>query len=136
MSDSFDLTGKVALVTGASRGLGEGMALALARAGADCVLVSRSGKDLEQVAERVEALGRRALVVTADVADVKRVAAMAARAVERFGKVDILVNNAGLNVRKPAAEFTETDWDQVLDVNLKGAFFTTLAVGRDRKSVV
>ena len=81
MTDPFDLSGKVALVTGASRGLGEGMALALAQAGADCVLVSRSGKDLEDVADRVEALGRRALVVTADVADVKRVEAMAAQSV-------------------------------------------------------
>jgi len=112
MTDPFDLSGKVALVTGASRGLGEGMALALAQAGADCVLVSRSGRDLEEVAERVGALGCRALVITADVADVKSVEAMAAQAVERFGKVDILVNNAGVNVRKAAAEFTETDWDQ------------------------
>ncbi|MGH7363221.1 MAG: SDR family NAD(P)-dependent oxidoreductase, partial [Candidatus Methylomirabilales bacterium] len=130
MTDPFDLTGKVALVTGASRGLGEGMALALARAGADCVLVSRSARDLEKVADRVEALGRRALVVPSDVADVKSVEAMAAKAVERFGRVDILVNNAGVNVRRPATDFTETDWDRVLDVNLKGAFFTTLAVGR------
>ncbi|MEK7338203.1 MAG: SDR family oxidoreductase [candidate division NC10 bacterium] len=130
MTDPFDLSGKVALVTGASRGLGEGMALALARAGAACVLVSRSAKDLKTVAERVEGLGRRALVVPANVTDVKSVEAMAAKAVERFGRVDILVNNAGVNVRKPATDFTEADWDQVLDVNLKGAFFTTLAVGR------
>jgi NAD(P)-dependent dehydrogenase (short-subunit alcohol dehydrogenase family) len=130
MTDPFDLSGKVALVTGASRGLGEGMALALARAGADCVLVSRFAKELEEVAGRVAALDRRTLVIPADVGDVKSVEGMAAKAVERFGKVDILVNNAGINVRKPAAEFTEADWDQVLDVNLKGAFFTTLAVGR------
>jgi len=130
MTDPFDLSGKVAVVTGASRGLGEGMALALARAGADCVLVSRSATDLEKVADRVKALGRRALVVPTDVADVGSVEAMAAQAAEGFGQVDILVNNAGVNVRKPAADFTEADWDQVLDVNLKGAFFTTLAVGR------
>lgn len=130
MKDPFDLSGKVAVVTGASRGLGEGMALALARAGADCALVSRSAADLEKVAEQVRALGRRALAITADVADVKSVEAMAAQAESRLGRVDILVNNAGVNVRKPAAEYTEADWDQVLDVNLKGAFFTTLAVGR------
>jgi NAD(P)-dependent dehydrogenase (short-subunit alcohol dehydrogenase family) len=130
MTDPFDLSGKVALVTGASRGLGEGMALALARAGADCVLVSRSVTDLERVAVRVEALGRRALALPADVADVRGVEAMVGRATEALGQVDILVNNAGLTIRKPAADFTETDWDRVLDVNLKGAFFTTLAVGR------
>lgn len=78
----------------------------------------------------MRALGRRALAIAADVADVKSVEAMAAQAESRLGRVDILVNNAGVNVRKPAAEYTEADWDQVLDVNLKGAFFTTLAVGR------
>lgn len=130
MAANFDLTGRVALVTGASRGLGEGMALALAGAGADVALASRDEKGLQAVARKVEALGRKALVHPIDLASIAGIEPMVARVVAGLGRLDILVNNAGTNVRKPAVEFTEKDWDGVVNVNLKSVFFCTIAAGR------
>lgn len=129
-SHQFDLTGKVALITGASRGLGEGMAVALAEAGADCALVSRDAEGLEAVAAKVRRFGRKALVLPTDLSAVSAIGPMVERIVKGLGGVDILVNNAGTNVRRPAEEFTEADWDQVLALNLKSAFFCAQAVGR------
>jgi len=128
--DAFDLHGKVALVTGASRGLGCGMAEGLAEAGADIVGVSRGTCDA--LAEATATLGRRFLhlpcdLATATVADLQ---ALVARAVETMGGLDILVNAAGINIRHPSLEFPENDWDKVLNVNLKSVMFLSQAAAR------
>ncbi len=124
----FDLGGRVALVTGASRGLGEGMALALARAGADVVVTSRTVSSLDGICNAIEELGRRAFPVQLDVREQESIRAAAADAVTRAGRVDILVNNAGCNARKPAVEVSWDDWNLVLDTNLRGAFFVSQAL--------
>jgi NAD(P)-dependent dehydrogenase (short-subunit alcohol dehydrogenase family) len=124
--DSFDLSGRLALVTGAGRGIGEACALALAEAGADIVLVSRSFEQLTQVAERVEALGRRAQVAPCDVTSADEVRAGA----EGAGRVDILVNGAGTNDPKPFLEVSEESFDALIAVNLKGTFLMSQAIGR------
>jgi len=122
----FDLTGKTALVTGASRGLGQYFGRALARAGADLVITTRKLDALDEFRKEIEALGRKALPLELDVRD----HASIQRMVERCGQVDILVNNAGCNVRKPALDVTWDDWNLVLDTNLRGAFFVAQAVAR------
>jgi len=127
-ADLFDLTGKVALVTGASRGLGQGMALALARAGADVVVTSRTVSSLEGTCRAIEELGRRAVPVELDVREQESIVAAASDAVARSGRVDILVNNAGCNARNPALEVSWDDWNLVLDTNLRGAFFVSQAL--------
>jgi gluconate 5-dehydrogenase len=126
----FDLTGRVALVTGASRGLGQSFARALARAGADLAITSRRRDDLREFQREVERLGRRALPLELDVRDQASIARMTEAALAGYGKVDILVNNAGCNVRKPALEVTWEDWNTVLDTNLRGSFFVAQAVAR------
>lgn len=126
----FDLSGKVAVVTGAGRGMGRHMALDLARYGADLVLCSRTPPELEQVGGEVEALGRKALVVPTDVGQVAQIERMTAMAVERFGRIDILVNNAGMNAPQWAEEVTEETWERVMNVNVKGVFFCAQAVGK------
>lgn len=128
--DKMRLTGKIAVVTGASRGLGRAMALGLAEAGADIALVSRGMERLKIVASEINQLGRKAISISADVANLDHVNAMVERTVDEFGRIDILVNNAGTTVRMSAEEFTEEAWDKVLDVNLKGAFFCAQAVGK------
>ncbi len=126
----FDLTDHVALVTGASRGIGAAAALALAEAGCDLVLASRDESALGQVARRVEKLGRRAVVHPIDLQRLDGIPALFARAVRELGRLDILVNNAGTNIRRPAIEFTEADWDTIVNLNLRAAFFCALAAGR------
>ncbi|HEV8264245.1 MAG TPA: glucose 1-dehydrogenase [Gemmatimonadales bacterium] len=130
MSDLFDLTGRVAIVTGASRGLGQYFARALARAGADLVLTSRRRDALAEFTREIEGLGRRALPLELDVREQASIEKMARAALEGFGKIDILVNNAGCNVRKPALEVSWDDWNLVLDTNLRGGFFVAQAVAR------
>lgn len=131
MSDQlFDLSGRVAIVTGTSRGLGQQFAHALARAGADLVLTSRSRDSLRLFEEEVRKLGRRALSLVLDVRDPESIERMAAAAEDEFGQLDILVNNAGMNIRKPALEVTWDDWNQILDTNLRGSFFVAQAVAR------
>ena len=120
---SFRLDGRVALITGGGRGLGLGMALALAHAGADIALASRTSDELEAAADMIRALGRQALVVPTDVGDVAAVKAMVHRTAAHFGRLDILVNAAGINYRRPIETFTEEDWDKLMAINLKGAFF-------------
>ena len=122
----FDLTGRTALVTGASRGLGQTFARALARAGADLVVTSRTEESLAPFVEEMEAMGRNCLPLACDVRDYDSIQRMA----ERAGPVEILVNNAGCNVRKPALDVTPEDWDLILDTNLRGTFFVAQAVAR------
>jgi gluconate 5-dehydrogenase len=131
VSDSlFDLTGRVALVTGASRGLGQYMARALARAGADLAITSRNPASLDGFRREIESLGRAALPLELDVRDHASIRRMTAAALEHYGRIDILVNNAGCNVRKPAVEVTWEDWNLVLDTNLRGAFFVAQEAAR------
>jgi len=124
----YDLTGKTAIVTGSSRGLGQYMARALARAGADLVVTSRTLDSLGTVSKEVEAIGSRALPLELDVRDYDSIQNMVKAAYDHYGKIDILVNNAGCNVRKPSVDVTWDDWDLVVDTNLKGTFFTAQAV--------
>jgi 2-deoxy-D-gluconate 3-dehydrogenase len=127
---SFDLTGKVAMVTGAARGLGAEIALALAAYGADIVVTDRTLSDTEGTANAVKALGRRAFPVEADLTSVAEIQAMVAKAAGEFGRIDILVNNAGVNITQYAVDVTEKAWDTVLGVNLKAVFFCSQAVGK------
>lgn len=126
----FDLTGKVAVITGTSRGLGQYLGRALARAGADLVITSRNLETLKGFQAEVEALGRKALPLALDVRQHESIQKMAEAAVAHYGKIDILVNNAGCNVRKPALDVTWDDWNLILDTNLRGAFFVSQAVAR------
>ena len=126
----FDLTGKVALVTGSTKGIGLGLALGLAGRGADLIVTSRSQRDCEAVAETIRGLGRRALPRSCDVTSRKSVEELAEAAVSEFGNVHILVNNAGTAITKPAEELTEEDWDKVVDVDLKGVFFCSVVFGK------
>jgi gluconate 5-dehydrogenase len=126
----FDLTGRVAIVTGTSRGLGQSFARALARAGADLVLTSRQPESLREFKAEIESLGRRAVALPLDVRDEHSIQALAEQAAAHYGRIDILVNNAGCNVRKRALEVTWEDWNLVLDTNLRGTFFVAQAVAR------
>jgi 2-deoxy-D-gluconate 3-dehydrogenase len=124
----FDPTGKVAIVTGSSNGLGAGMALGLAEAGADIVGVYN--RDAPENAGQIESLGRRFIGIQADLSTTAPVKEIVARAVEAFGRVDILVNNAGTIRRNKALDFSEEDWDDVMNVNLKSLFFLSQAAAR------
>jgi gluconate 5-dehydrogenase len=126
----FDLTGKVAIVTGTSRGLGQYLARALARAGADLVITSRRAESLAEFQAEIQSLGRQALSLPLDVRDYASIQEMVKAAAAHYGKIDILVNNAGCNVRKPALEITWDDWNLVLETNLRGTFFVAQAVAR------
>lgn len=126
----FDLSGKVAIVTGAGRGMGYHMALALARYGADVTVCSRTVSELESLGREIEKIGRRVLVQRVDVTKISEIDAMVEATVKTFGHIDILVNNAGLNIPQWAEEVTEEAWDRVFDINLKGAFFCAQAVGK------
>lgn len=127
---SFDLGGQVALVTGAARGLGRAISLALAHAGADVVLGLRDAASGAELAAEIEGMGRRALAVQMDVTRLDQISAAAKAAVGRLGRLDILVNNAGIAPGNPAEDVTEEDFDRTLAVNLKGTFFTSQAVAR------
>ena len=131
MRDLFNLSGKVAIVTGASRGLGQYFARALANAGADLVITSRDSSRLTDFKKEIESLGKKALAVKLDVLSQSDIDNMVQMTIKEYGKVDILVNNAGLNIRKPSVEFSEQDWDTVLDTNLKGSFFCAQAVAKE-----
>lgn len=126
--DNFKLAGRVAIVTGCNTGLGQGMALALAQAGADIVGVNVSAPDDTGV--QIEAMGRRFLDLRANLADVSGIDALIAQALVLSGSIDILVNNAGIIRREDAINFTEKDWDDVVDLNLKSVFFFAQAAAR------
>jgi len=132
MQDScFTLTGKVAIVTGASRGLGQTFARALARAGADLVITSRTLDSLQAFQKEVEAMGRRVVALELDVREEGSIRRMVKDAATAYPRIDILVNNAGCNVRKPAVDVTWDDWNLILDTNLRGAFFVAQSVARE-----
>ncbi len=126
----FDLTGQVAVVTGASRGLGQYFSRALGRSGAKLVITSRRVGDCEPFLEELGGLGIDAKALELDVREPESITAFGVAAEAAYGKVDILVNNAGCNIRKPALEVTWEDWNTVLDTNLRGAFFVAQAVAR------
>jgi gluconate 5-dehydrogenase len=126
----FDLSGKVAIVTGTSRGLGQYFGRALARSGADLVITSRNLASLSEFKKEIEGLGRRVLPLDLDVRNYDSIQRMVEAAHQAFGKIDILVNNAGCNARKPAMEVTWDDWNLVLDTNLRGTFFVAQAVAK------
>ena len=130
MCDCFGLVGKVAIVTGTSRGLGQWMARALARAGADIVLTSRKIDSLDEFEKEIRSIGRRALKVELDVNIQEDIDAMVDKTIKAFGRIDVLVNNAGCIVRKPALEVTVEEWDTVVDTILKGSFFCSQAVAK------
>jgi 2-deoxy-D-gluconate 3-dehydrogenase len=128
MPPSFSLAGKTALVTGANTGLGQAIAVALAGAGADIAAIGRTPPDATR--EIVSAAGRRLEFVRADLRDSAACGALVDETVRLFGRIDVLVNNAGIIRRNDALEFTEADWDEVLDVNLKSVFFLSVAAAR------
>ncbi len=130
MTDLFDLTGKVAVVTGGAGGIGRAQALGLADAGADVVVASRKLEHLENAAGEIRAKGRQSLAVTVDVADEQSVAGMVKRVLEKFPRIDILVNAAGISIRKPADTFPIDEWQQVMDINTRGTFLCCQAIGR------
>ena len=126
--NAFDLTGKVAIVTGCDTGLGQGMTLGLAQAGCDIVGVNR--RIPHETAEKVQALGRRFTAIQADLSQQDEIETIVDRAVAAMGRVDILVNNAGTIRRADALSFSEKDWDEVINLNLKSVFFLSQAVAR------
>ena len=128
MSNPFDLTGKVAVVTGANTGIGQGIALALAAAGADIAAVGRSAAT--ETVEKARALGRKAEIISADLSTIEPVNRVVDEAVEKLGGLHILVNNAGIIRRNDSIDFTEEDWDAVVDTNLKSVFFLCQAAAR------
>ncbi len=130
MAGDFDLSGKVAVVTGASRGLGQYFSRALARAGADVVITSRTLESLAQTQAGIEAMGRKAMPCVLDVRKLETIQPMVDQALARFGKIDVLVNNAGCNIRKASVDVTPEDWSFVVDTILRGAFFVATAVVR------
>jgi len=130
MNWQFDLSGKVAIVTGTSRGLGQYSARALAKAGADLVITSRNSETLTPFQAEIASLGRKALPLPLDVRNYESIQQMVAAAISHYGKIDILVNNAGCNVRRPAVDVTWDDWNLILDTNLRGTFFVAQAVAR------
>ncbi|MEA9391063.1 2-dehydro-3-deoxy-D-gluconate 5-dehydrogenase KduD [Acerihabitans sp. TG2] len=126
--DSFDLQGKVALITGCDTGLGQGMAIGLAQAGCDIVGVNIV--DPEETIEQVTALGRRFLSLTANLTKLDDIPGIIEKSVAEYGHIDILVNNAGIIRREDAIEFSEKNWDDVMNINIKTVFFMSQAVAR------
>jgi NAD(P)-dependent dehydrogenase (short-subunit alcohol dehydrogenase family) len=128
---NFSLEGKVALITGGSRGIGGATALEYARAGADIAIASRKLPDLEKTAEEIRGMGRKALAVAAHMGKMEDINDLVTKVREEFGRIDILVNNAGTNpTMAPAIEIEERAWDATMNVNLKGVFFLSQAVAR------
>jgi len=130
MAELFDLTGKVALVTGGAGGIGRAQALGLADGGADVAVTSRKLGHLEDVTKEIAAKGRKSLPVTVDVVDEKSVSEMVDSVLKEFGRIDILVCSHGLAIRKPADTFPIEEWQQVMDVNTRGTLLVCQAVGR------
>ncbi len=126
----FDLTGQIAIVTGAGRGIGKAIALSLAEAGADIGLVSRTVSELEAIAGEIQDLGRRAVPISSDLTRTEGVQTLVENLAEQLGGIDILVNNAGINIPQDSVDVTVEAWDQIMDINLKASFFMAQAVGK------
>lgn len=128
----FGLQDRVALITGAGRGLGRSMAMALAQAGSNLALVSRTAAELREVANQVKTVSpeQKVLLAVADLSDFSKIDEVVDRVVSHYGRIDILVNNAGRNIRGDADQFSVQDWDAVIDINLKSAFLMVQAAGR------
>ena len=126
----FDLSGKIVIVTGTSRGLGQYMGRALAKAGADLVITSRNADSLHDFKKEIEDMGRKVLPLELDVRNHDSIQNMTQATMDYYQRVDILVNNAGCNIRKPSMDITWDDWDTVVDTNLKGTFFVSQAVAK------
>jgi len=129
----FSLEGKLVLITGGSRGIGEETAIRFAKAGADVAVTSRKLPDLEKVVAKIENLGRKAMAVPTHVGKVDQIQFLVDQVVEKFGKIDVLVNNAGTNFFMTAMDMTEKGWDSIMNLNLKGLFFLSQAVARVMK---
>ena len=132
--DRFSLKGKTAIITGASQGIGESIAIGMAEAGANVTLAARNVDKLGQVAGKIEAIGARCIKVKTDVLKKDDIEAMVQATVDEFGAVDCLVNNAGINLVKPALKVSEEEWDAVLDTNLKGYFLCSQAASATSSS--
>jgi 2-deoxy-D-gluconate 3-dehydrogenase len=128
--DKFKLDGKIALVTGAAAGLGQSMAVALAEAGADVAVHSRTAGQSAETCDMISSLGRRVVPVSGDMADKEAPARIVEDTVSQFGRIDILINNAGMIRRAPAVDFSEDDWQAVIEVNLSSVFRLSQAAGR------
>ncbi|MBM2825099.1 MAG: short-chain dehydrogenase/reductase [Dehalococcoidales bacterium] len=126
----FDLTDKVAIVTGGGTGIGKTIALQFAKAGADVVVASRKQANLDAMAAEIRGLGRRSLAVAADVRVPEQVESLVKQTIDEFGKIDIIVNNAGAGFVCPAEEMTPNGWDAIININLKGVFLCSQAVGK------
>ncbi|MFQ5997365.1 MAG: SDR family NAD(P)-dependent oxidoreductase [Dehalococcoidales bacterium] len=127
----FDLSGRIAIVTGGNRGIGLSIAKGLASAGATIIIVNRRAAEGQSAAESLKKEGLNAVSIPTDVTSTSSIAKMVSKVISDFGKIDILVNNAGIVIRKPAEEFSEEDWDRIMDTNLKGVFFCCQTVGRE-----
>ncbi|MEW9699555.1 SDR family NAD(P)-dependent oxidoreductase [Paenibacillus sp. SI8] len=130
MYPQFDLTGKVAMITGASKGIGFGLAKAMAHAGAKVAVAARNREQLDHLVSEIRADGGDVVAFTLDVRDVKEIDSVINQVKMQFGRLDILVNNAGLGANHPAVDVTEEDWDNMMDVNLKGLFFCCQSAGK------
>jgi len=126
----FDLGGKISLITGAGRGIGRAIALALARAGSDAALVARSQDELDAAVKEIQDLGRRAVAFPADLTQTRHLSSLTEKIASTMGAIDILVNNAGINIPQDSVDVTEEAWDAIMNINLKGAFFLAQAVGK------
>ncbi|MDQ0898670.1 SDR family NAD(P)-dependent oxidoreductase [Paenibacillus sp. V4I7] len=127
---SFQLINKIALVTGAGRGIGKALAIGLAEAGADVALFARTASDIEEVAHEIRALGRKAYPFTVDVTNREQIEEAVQQIIEQTGRLNILVNNAGMNIRSQALAVTDEEWDTIMQTNLKSAFLCSQIVGR------
>lgn len=127
---ALDVKDKVALVTGSTKGIGYGIALALAENGADLIITSRHQEDCEKVAETIRGMGRRALAKACDVTDATSIKALVEAAINEYGRIDVLVNNAGTAITKRAEDLEEADWNRVINVDLKGVFLCSIEVGK------
>jgi len=131
---NLSLNDKVALITGASRGIGKAIALGLAQAGADVAIASRKMADLEKVAEEIKSLGRRGLAVPAHVGKIEEIQVLVDKVMDEFGRIDILINNAATNPTMASAiDIDDRAWDSIMNLNLKGLFFLSQAVARIMK---
>jgi len=131
MIDIFDLTGKVAIVTGGNQGIGLAISRGLAQAGAAVIIANRRAEEGVKAAESLKKEGLKVTAIPTDVGDESSIAATVAKVIDGYGKIDVLVNNAGVIIRKPAEEMTREDWDHIMNTNLRGVFFCCQLVGRE-----